>query len=424
MRNLFQRFQRRNSYPKIVPYRWCDPYQQRNKKIIVLIIAAIAAACVVFYFGFNAKPELTLNGEAETNVEYQSTYSDEGAVAKVWKKDVSKDITVTGNVDTSKIGTYEITYTISHRNKVNSQKRIVHVVDTTAPAISLKGKEAIEVFDIEDYEEPGIEAMDNHDGDVSSQVKSTVEKLADDNYVVRYEVTDSSGNTASAERKITVKEYSEEANPRNAVYLTFDDGPSTDVTVELLDILKENDVKATFFILDYDSSKKEILQRMIDEGHTIGIHGYSHDYAEIYKSTDAFMDNIYKLRDKIKEDFGYDVYVIRFPGGSSNVVSKEYKKGIMTKLTKMVEQEGFSYFDWNIDSGDAEGNNRDKKILIRNVRDNLEKNRSNVVLMHDTSQKQTTPAAVKSIIKYGKKNGYSFYAISKDTIPVHHNVNN
>jgi len=211
---------------------------------------------------------------------------------------------------------------------------------------------------------------------------------------------------------------------RKLVALTFDDGPSSDVTVRVLDTLKANGIKATFFICDYDEDKLPIIKRMIDEGHTIGIHGYSHDYSQIYTSNDAFMENINKLKNKLKEDTGYDAYVIRFPGGSSNTVSEKYCVGVMSQLVQTVTDSGLMYMDWNVSSGDAEGNNRPVNLIIKNVTGGFKHNRNNVVLMHDTSAKQTSADALQSIITYGKNNGYSFYPISKDTIPVHHGVNN
>ena len=204
-----------------------------------------------------------------------------------------------------------------------------------------------------------------------------------------------------------------ETNPGDSIYLTFDDGPSSDVTVRVLDTLKANGIKATFFICDYDEDKLPIIKRMIDEGHTIGIHGYSHDYSQIYTSNDAFMENINKLKNKLKEDTGYDAYVIRFPGGSSNTVSEKYCVGVMSQLVQTVTDSGLMYMDWNVSSGDAEGNNRPVNLIIKNVTGGFKHNRNNVVLMHDTSAKQTSADALQSIITYGKNNGYSFYPISK-----------
>ena len=163
---------------------------------------------------------------------------------------------------------------------------------------------------------------------------------------------------------------------------------------------------------------------MIDEGHTVAIHGYSHDYATIYASDDAFMENIYKLRDRLRADFGYEATFIRFPGGASNTISANHCKGIMSRLVKRVEQEGFAYFDWNVDSGDADGNTKPKDYILSHVKSGLCQGRGNVVLMHDAGMKTTTADALPEILQYGLANGYTFLPITKDTVPVHHATSN
>ena len=208
------------------------------------------------------------------------------------------------------------------------------------------------------------------------------------------------------------------------VYLTFDDGPSMDVTPEILDILKKNDVKATFFILNYGEKSIPILERIAREGHTIGIHGFSHDYAEIYTSEDAFMENVQKLHDKLLADVGYDARIVRFPGGSSNTISEKYKKGIMTKLTKRLEKEGWKYLDWNVSTGDAEGSNIPSSQLVETVKRELKPDRATVVLLHDTSAKQSSVDALQDIIDFGIENGYTFCPVAEDMTMVHHRVNN
>lgn len=211
---------------------------------------------------------------------------------------------------------------------------------------------------------------------------------------------------------------------KKTIYLTFDDGPSMDVTPEILDILKQNNVKATFFILNYGEKSIPILERMVREGHTIGIHGYSHDYAEIYASEDAFMDNVQKLHDKLLKDVGYDARIVRFPGGSSNTISEKYEKGVMKKLTKRLEKEGWKYLDWNVSTGDAEGDNIPSGHLLKAVKKELDPERSNVILLHDTSAKQSSADALQGIIDFGIENGYTFRPVTESTMMVHHKVNN
>lgn len=112
-----------------------------------------------------------------------------------------------------------------------------------------------------------------------------------------------------------------EPDPNSVIYLTFDDGPSSTVTGEILDILEENCVQATFFIVDYSEDKIPLLERMIEDGETIGIHALEHDYEKCYSSEDAYLDGVEELKEKLYQDTGYEAFCLRFPGGSSNTIS-------------------------------------------------------------------------------------------------------
>ena len=370
-------------------------------------------------------PVITLNGDAKVVVPTSiDEYQEPGATAvDACDGDVSSDIKT--KMEQVNDYTWKVTYTVkdSHDNESTAEREVC-LQDTQAPQITLNGDSDITIKEQEKFEDPGVTAVDDRDGDLTANVTKDgyVDVYRAGTYTLTYTVTDSSGNTAQATRNVTVEKV--EVNTGDAIYLTFDDGPSSDVTVRILDTLKANGIKATFFICDYDEDKLPIIKRMIDEGHTIGIHGYSHEYSQIYTSVDAFMENINKLKNKLKEDTGYDAFVIRFPGGSSNTVSKKYCQGVMTQLAQRVTDDGLMYMDWNVSSGDAEGNNRPVNLIIGNVTGGFKHGRNNVVLMHDTSAKQTSADALQSIITYGKNNGYSFYPISKDTIPVHHGINN
>lgn len=229
---------------------------------------------------------------------------------------------------------------------------------------------------------------------------------------------------APSQEPETPEEPPVEVDPNSIVYLTFDDGPSSTSTERILDILKANEIHATFFIVNYSSDKIPLLQRMVDEGHTIGIHAYSHEYEDCYGTEDAYLDGVEKLKEKLKNDVGYDAFCLRFPGGSSNTISRNYNEGIMSRLAVQVENLGMEYFDWNVDSEDASGNHIPDSTLIANTTSELVKGRGNVVLMHDTDAKDTTVQALQSIIDYGKQNGYHFEAIDRNTPPVHHQINN
>lgn len=207
------------------------------------------------------------------------------------------------------------------------------------------------------------------------------------------------------------------------IYLTFDDGPSSNITPRVLDILKNNNVKATFFVINYSEANEKIIKRAYREGHTIAIHGYSHEYSRIYRSESTYLNNLVKLQKKIKRTTGYTPTITRFPGGSSNTVSRHYNRGIMTRLTKLVLKSGFTYFDWNVSSGDA-GGAKNGTQMYNNVRRQLSKSRSNVVLMHDFSSNSKVLTALPKIIKYGKEHGYTFERITEKTPMVTHQVNN
>ncbi len=385
--------------------------------LVLLLLLA-----VLVWLIYTDRPDLELIGEAEVLVPVGEAYTDAGAAATVRSRDVSSQIRETDDVDTGRPGTYEVTYSYDGKLGTTAVTRTVTVVDETAPELTLGGDETVYVTDFEAYEEPGATAVDDCEGNLTDQIQISTEQVDDTTREITYTVQDSSGNTATAKRTVMIDDTPPDDH---VIYLTFDDGPSSDVTVEILDTLKENNIRATFFILDYSEDKLPIIQRMIEEGHTIGIHGYSHEYNEIYTSEEAFMESINKLADKLKEDTGYEAFCLRFPGGSSNTVSRHYSTGIMSRLVKLVEEEGWMYFDWNVSSGDAAGDGVASEKIISNVESELDPaSNDNVVLMHDTSAKQTTADALQTIIDYGKDNGYSFYPISRNTPEVHHPVAN
>ena len=204
-------------------------------------------------------------------------------------------------------------------------------------------------------------------------------------------------------------------------YLTFDDGPS-DRTLEILKILDQYNAKATFFVVG--TAKLQYLPQIVEKGHTIGLHSNTHNYSKIYKSTDAFFNDLTALSQKVYDVAGIHSKVIRFPGGSSNNVSKSYCKGVMTRLTSQVKIKGYAYFDWNVDSGDASGKNVPAKTITNNVLTAAAKKNSICVLMHDTSSKKTTVEALPEILKGLKAMGYRFEALNEKCFGFQHTVRN
>ena len=202
------------------------------------------------------------------------------------------------------------------------------------------------------------------------------------------------------------------------IYLTFDDGPGPR-TPELLAILEKYNVKVTFFVMG--DSRLEYLDDIAAAGHAIGIHTYSHKYAEIYKSTDAFWADFNKMEQIIYDRTGIHTNLHRFPGGSSNTVSR-ICPGIITKLAKEIQNKGYYYFDWNVDSKDAETTTTTADQVYNNVISTLKKSGHSVVLMHDV--KSFTIDAVERIIQWGLQNGYTFAAIDENTPVTHHTIKN
>ncbi|HJJ12915.1 MAG: polysaccharide deacetylase family protein [Clostridia bacterium] len=325
--------------------------------------------------------------------------------------DISKYVKTTGNVNTSKVGEYNINYKWGIKSKTTT----ISVVDKTAPVIHLQGAKTVYAKDSRNLEgaEKGVTVTDNYDKDIKVSRRDT-NKISDTEYEFVYTAIDSSGNMSIAKRKIVIA--------TGVICLTFDDGPSS-VTPEVLDVLKENNIKATFFILDYSEQSKSMIQRIIDEGHTLAIHGMSHDYSKIYASAEATLENFTSLQKKIKKDFNYDVKYVRFPGGASNTISRNYCEGVMTEAVKKVQEESLEYYDWNVDVDDA-GSARTPSEIYNNFVDGILPGVENIVLMHDGEGHMPTAKALQEIINYAKENGYVFTAISENTTPAKHSVNN
>lgn len=179
------------------------------------------------------------------------------------------------------------------------------------------------------------------------------------------------------------------------VYLTFDDGPSM-YTDDILDILDRYGIRATFFVVGKtDAHSREMYQRIVEDGHTLGMHSYSHVYRDIYSSVDAFTQDLEKLSDYLYEVTGVSCRFYRFPGGSSNTVSHV---GILD-LIDVLNQRDIVYFDWNVMSGDAGSTKLTVDQLTENVLNHLDEYRTAVVLMHDSGDKPESVEALPVIIE-------------------------
>ncbi len=189
-------------------------------------------------------------------------------------------------------------------------------------------------------------------------------------------------------------------------YLTFDDGPTKEVTPQVLDVLKQYNVKATFFALGKMlEANKDIAKRLYEEGHLIANHSYNHDYNALYASSESFMAEIKKTEDKIREITGQEPFkLMRFPGGSYNAGDHAAEKQI---YKKDLQKNGYYYADWNCLNGDAETALRSVDELVAKVQNSATEDHI-VVLMHDAAAKKTTPQALGRIIEMLKEKGYQF----------------
>lgn len=204
------------------------------------------------------------------------------------------------------------------------------------------------------------------------------------------------------------------------IYLTFDDGPSI-YTEDILNILDKYNVKATFFVTCSDNLEA-LSKKIVEKGHTIALHTCTHKYNQVYASDESYFEDLNNISNLVEKYTGVKSKYIRFPGGSSNTVSRSYSRGIMSRLTNKVTENGYKYYDWNIDSNDAAGANSEQ--VYANVIGALQRSDrgTNMVLMHDV--KVATKDALDGIIKDALDMGYIFSNINDYTSEIHHGVNN
>ena len=303
-----------------------------------------------------------------------------------------------------------------------SVEREIPEYDGIPPVITLEGGSEIRVPVGTEFVEPGYSALDDVAGDLTDQV--TVDGTVDGNtpglYTLTYSVSDGFENLGQVTRSVIVeaKERPQVVIPEGkTVYLTFDDGPGP-YTDELLDVLDRYGVKATFFVVG--RGHKAEMQRIVEEGHSIAIHSITHDYKQIYASPEAYFDDILGMQQIIYDHTGVMTTLMRFPGGSSNMVS-HFNKGIMTYLTEAVQDAGFQYFDWNVDSNDA-GGAKTADEVFENVTEGIRNHRTSVVLQHDIHH--FSVQAVERIIQWGLDNGYTFLPLEPSSYGSHHSINN
>lgn len=465
-----------------------------KKGVWFKVLLIIGVLLVISTIAFLTMPKLNLKGE-DVTVLLNENYIEPGYTVKVLWFDISNNVIVNDNIDTSKVGTYQIKYKLDYLFDI-IKMRNVYVIETEPPELVLNGEEDTYVCPNTTYVEEGYTSIDNYDGDITDKV--TVDIKEDE---ITYISIDTSNNVSKKVRTLTYEDnkapeleliggdynirrgnnYNEQGykatdnclgditdkvevssnintnvngtytvtykvsdgvnetiktrtvyvtsgvatlgteNTPGVIYLTFDDGPSNN-TPTILNILKKYNVKATFFVVPNNSNLHYLIKQEYDEGHSIGIHSMSHNYAIVYASDESVYSDINQVNEVIKRLTGNYTYLYRYPGGSSNTVSKKYSIGVISRTAFKIHEMGYHYFDWNISSGDAVSVNLDPNVVANNVINSLSKNRYNVVLMHDS--KLHTANAIEKIITYGIDNGYTFAPITMNTREVHHGIAN
>ncbi len=298
-------------------------------------------------------------------------------------------------------------------------------VPITDPVITLIEGDSIRVPADFSFSDPGYFAEDYLGNNLTARIEISGEVVpyVVGTYDITYSVADDEGRSTTVVRHVEIVpvEMPEIVMPpEKTVYLTFDDGPCGN-TALLLDVLKKHNAKATFFIIG-NKGRKDMIKRAYEEGHAIGVHTYTHEYKQIYKNEQAFFDDFWKTQEVIKEQTGSYTRIFRFPGGSANTASR-VNKGIMTRLTKIMEDMGYRYFDWNVASGDASGKPYTSTDIRNRVVGGLKKHSDfAIVLQHDIHLQSVK--AVDAILTWGEENGYTFLALDLTSPVVHSEVAN
>ena len=316
-------------------------------------------------------------------------------------------------------------YTVKDASgNTGTASREIFYDDRTPPELTLNGGTKVSFYVGETWRD-SYKAVDDADGDITDRVKikGSVDDSKPGTYTLKYSVKDSWGNKTKAERKVTVKRIvndESKAASGKVIYLTFDDGPGP-YTEDLLAILKKYKVRATFFVTHGFPKYEDMIGKEAAAGHTVAVHTYTHDYGQIYASTDAYWSDFNRMNDIVEDQTGKRTTLFRFPGGSSNTVSANYSSGIMTKLVKQAADKGYTYFDWNVSSGDAGGTTSPSGVYSNCVA-GVSSHDTSVILCHDI--KSYTVEAMEDFIEWALKEGYTFLPLSPYSPTAHHGVNN
>ncbi len=267
-------------------------------------------------------------------------------------------------------------------------------------------------------------------GKVASDVTQTAADETGQETTTIQPETETAEETTSAEKaEETSEETTAETTQQAAVsdgskvvYLTFDDGPS-ELTEPLLDMLDQCGVKATFFDVGIRIEKyPDLAAETVSRGHAVGLHSYDHDYGNVYSSLESFADSTFKAQAALQSATGVTSYLYRFPGGSSNLVHQKFGTLSMTACADWLTQNGFTYDDWNVSSGDANETPYTADEIADMVIDGVGDMNTAVVLMHNIEGKESTIEALPKIVETLTAKGYTFGTLQAGGVTVHHHA--
>ena len=259
-----------------------------------------------------------------------------------------------------------------------------------------------------------------------TQLEEQLEELKKENEQLKRDLqarrntTNSSGSSGSSNNQVVTSNphvvRGNTPTQEKIAFLTFDDGPSRN-TERILNTLKEYDIQATFFVnANTTEFGRRMYRRMIEEGHAIGNHTYSHNYSKIYRSVDAFFEDFMQKEDFLYETVGVRPKIVRFPGGTNNQVSWRYGgREIMGEISQELLKRGYSYFDWNVDSRDASTALLPKDQIVSSVINGVQGKNTVNILFHDSHGKTTTADALPEILDKLIEMGYSFEVITPNS---------
>ena len=354
----------------------------------------------------NIKPEININvdtiekdyctNELLTEYEYSAIDNYDG--------DITSNVNI---IDKDQ----EIIFSVKDNSGNLTELTLPLVIKKNDPVFKLNGSSTIYIGLNEKYYEQGVINKDECGKDIDEKVNITgsVDTSKEGTYTITYTIGDK-----SISRKVIVEKY----DTNKTIYLTFDDGPGV-YTERVLSILDKYNVKATFFVTHQFANYGYLIKKEYESGHAIGVHSYTHNW-NIYKSVDTYLDDFNKMNNDIKNYTGTETRLFRFPGGSSNTISRNYSSGIMQSLATRMTNDGYVYFDWDIDSSDAAGGSMDS--IYNNVISGAKRCSQCVILMHDI--KYNTVNKLDDILSTLTSRGYKFGTLTTSSPTAHQRIVN